>query len=235
MVLLIGRMYYLTARQVCERYYSQGSIKYVSEQLRILSEELGYLRSLELRAARRGGSSPKVYTLDRRGRDYCRDYGLAIPKRWRPSEQSDPSPLHMDHTLAVNDVLIMLEQLDTPTLEHFIHERDFKRMNLRCQPDAWVDFTVEREQVPYILEVDRGTEDRHKIEDKVGKIMWFMHSGTYARVTGTDAFGGVIFIASDEKRTKQLTSWIDPFVAPYEAWKGAFRVTDDYRLLPTMV
>ena len=109
-LLALGRMHYLTNEQLRRLYYGQ-SLSYVQERTRNLSQ-LGYLLRIELKSARRGGSSPIVYALDKNGRSFVQEAGYDLAPRFRKSEILAASPLHLEHTLAVNDVLIAFEQLD---------------------------------------------------------------------------------------------------------------------------
>ena len=164
-LLAIGRMHYLTNEQLRRLYYGQ-SLSYVQERTRKLAQ-LGYLLRLELKSARRGGSSPIVYSLDRIGRSFVEEAGYSLPSRFRKSEILAASPMHLEHTLAVNDVLIAFEQLQgSVSLLEYWHERDIKRMSLPVYPDAWIAVRDGDLKTAYLLEVDRGTEKQVAFRDR---------------------------------------------------------------------
>lgn len=238
-ILLIGRMHYVTAAQVHRRFYATRSDRRAQQILKGLADNK-YLDRLQLRAARRGGSSPIIYTLGPNGRKHVASLGRTIPKRYRPSEKTDPSPLHMDHALLITDCLITLELLEGHArLEDFIHDRELKGMRLPYTPDAFLDIRTRESdgeyQDCYLLEADRRTEDRVFFQNKIQRLSTFITSPAYRSAFHTDAFSGVLIVTIDDTRAQQLIDWIKPVIDNKPHLEGVFRVVDDYGKLPTIL
>jgi hypothetical protein len=94
---------YLTAAQVTKLCYSAGSLKYVKAQLKALVDSG---RTLSLGG--RGTGLPLIYTLTGKGRSLAASVIGQQAKRFRPQEarETQANIYFMQHTLAVNDVLI---------------------------------------------------------------------------------------------------------------------------------
>jgi hypothetical protein len=95
---------FLTAEQLTRLYYSAGSLTFVKALLKKLVAS-----GLVFTIGGRGTGLPLIYTLTSKGRITSSAY-LAQPHRTRvrPAEAKDKgeNPYFMQHTLAVNDVLI---------------------------------------------------------------------------------------------------------------------------------
>jgi hypothetical protein len=94
---------YLTAAQVTRLCYANGSFTYVTTQLKALVEA-----HLALTIGGRGTSLPRIYTLTGKGRRLASTVSEQQPTRFRPQEarEKQVNLYLMQHTLAVNDVLI---------------------------------------------------------------------------------------------------------------------------------
>ena len=94
---------YLTASQVTKLCYSAGSLNYVKAQLKALVDSG---RALSLGG--RGTGLPLIYTLTGKGRSLAASAIGHRAKRFRPQEarETQANIYFMQHTLAVNDVLI---------------------------------------------------------------------------------------------------------------------------------
>jgi hypothetical protein len=94
---------YLTASQVTKLCYSAGSLKYVKAQLKALVDSG---RALSLGG--RGTGLPLIYTLTGKGRSLAASVIGQQARRFRPQEarETQANIYFMQHTLAVNDVLI---------------------------------------------------------------------------------------------------------------------------------
>jgi Replication-relaxation len=88
-----------------------------------------YLFSLPIPVTR--GKSPLVYTLARKGLNYLKEHGFDVREYFRPSKEQEKSYLFLQHTLAINDVLIAASNLHNVapdySLRAFIHERVLKK------------------------------------------------------------------------------------------------------------
>jgi hypothetical protein len=94
---------YLTAAQVTRLCYANGSFTYVTTQLKALVEA-----HLALTIGGRGTNLPLIYTLTGKGRRLASTVSEQQPTRFRPQEarEKQVNLYLMQHTLAVNDVLI---------------------------------------------------------------------------------------------------------------------------------
>jgi Replication-relaxation len=107
-----------------------------------------------------------------------------------------PRPYILDHTLAINEVLIkarLLEQT-TPNVEllEWQHDRNLRRWRpiLSVVPDGFLHFVVTssggRHSYPILLDVDLGTIDRRRWQEKVRRYLQFF-TGEFQTVFHTDA------------------------------------------------
>jgi hypothetical protein len=94
---------YLTAAQVTRLCYAEGSFTYVTTQLKALVAS-----GLALTIGGRGTGLPLIYTLTGKGRRLASTVSEQQPTRFRPQEarEKQANLYLMQHTLAVNDVLI---------------------------------------------------------------------------------------------------------------------------------
>jgi hypothetical protein len=120
---------YLTPSQAARLLQKEKSLTYIRETFRSLAAEKLVL-SLDGRVV----TMPRVYTLTRKGRAYAGMLWKPITgKRFRPSEEHDKARnlYFLQHTLAVNDVLIAARLLvqTTPgiTLTRMYTERALRR------------------------------------------------------------------------------------------------------------
>jgi hypothetical protein len=161
----------------------------------------GFLERKFLTVARGEGRSPTLYILDRRGAEVLRsERGMENLKWW--SSSKDLSPLFLEHTLAINDVLVavivacrqqglLLEDWHT---EHEI-KADYDRVNLKdpitgqrtsiaVVPDAVFAFVAADRRHRCLVEVDRGTEKLEDFKQKVRAYIAYHESGQYERRYG---------------------------------------------------
>jgi hypothetical protein len=94
---------YLTASQVTRLLYSSGSLTYVKAKLKALVDS-GFALSI----GGRGTNLPLIYTLNGKGRIVASTLSEQQHKRFRATEarEKQVNLTFMQHTLAVNDVLI---------------------------------------------------------------------------------------------------------------------------------
>lgn len=216
-LLAVRRYHFLTTLQAARLLgYSHN---YTAEHLRDLVERK-WLKITLVRRSGRGGSSAHVYTLDTRGRAVLRKMGYPVTGRFRTSDSDEADEIHMDHTLAVNNVIINAElikkRLPSVELVDVVHERDFKRTpikdgSFRVEPDGWLDFHVtlpDRIARDCVwLELDRDKQDKAVIRKKVRQVVAALQ-GPYLTRFETDAITGVVFVTTDTKRRDAIVSWI---------------------------
>src|SRR3712207_6339591 len=120
-----------------------------------------------------------------------------------------PRPYILDHTLAINEVLIrarLLEQRhpDVELLE-WHHDRELRtfRPTLSVIPDGFLHFAVTtppgRHSFPVLLEIDMGTMDRKRWQEKVKRYLQFF-TGEFQTVFYTDAATVAVIVSDTDKR-----------------------------------
>jgi len=152
-----------------------------------------------------------------------------------------PRPYILDHTLAVNEVLIrgrLLEQT-TPSVEllEWHHDRELRtfRPVLSVIPDGFLHFVVTtptgRHSFPVLLEVDMGTMDRRRWQEKVKRYLRFF-SGEFQSVFHTGAGTVAVAVSDTDKRVSDLRRWTERELARLDAQASGevfyfTRLTDD--------
>lgn len=221
MLLTLRRYHYLTAEQVTRLLYSRGSHTFVQTRLKNLADS-GMLATTTLRRSHRGRATT-VYTLSRKAHTYLDGLGIAPPVRFRPGEVTGVSEPHLDHALAINDVLIAADLFVAATpgveLAQVVHERELKHQavpvviageRISVVPDGWLDFRMLAQgyRTCIALELDRGTEEQKRWKRKVrGLVAWA--SGPYRERFGTDVLTVAVITTEDERRAAQLRAWTE--------------------------
>jgi len=187
-----------------------------------------YLLSLPVPVVR--GKAPLVYTLARKGLNYLKDAGFDVREYFRPNKEQEKSYLFLQHTLALNDVLIAAAYVARFTsdysLSSFTHERVLKRTPYKVTiwhgekqeavtviPDAFLLFAKHlkngrKQNIPILLELDRNTiEQRHFRRNLRARIEFIKQEG-YKTLLGTNTvtFAYAIAVGS-AKRREELRSW----------------------------
>jgi Replication-relaxation len=142
---------YLTADQITKLCYSTGSLTYVKALLKNLGDA-----DFVFTIGGRGTGLPLIYALTSKGRSLASG-GAEMPlrTRFRPAEEKDKGEnlYFMQHTLAVNDVLIGAHNLAQTVpgikLSRMVTEHELKRKiyvdipaKICLEPDASVHFTI---------------------------------------------------------------------------------------------
>jgi hypothetical protein len=156
---------YLTVEQATRLLYAITSFTHVREKFKSLDDE-----KLVIVLGGRACNLPRIFTLSTNGRKYAELLGKPVGKRFRLHEehQKQHNLFFMQHTLAVNDVLItarLLSQTELGivrtrtmmgiTLNRMHHEWELKRKiyvdlthtggitrQICIEPDASLDFTI---------------------------------------------------------------------------------------------
>src|SRR3954467_301361 len=110
----LARFHYLTAAQASRLLYPnlRDENRYMQRRFRKLIDA-GYVLRLGCLPVPSRGSSPYVYTLARKGREYLKSLGKTVEDYYRPAEERravENRPF-MLHRLATIDVLIAFERL----------------------------------------------------------------------------------------------------------------------------
>jgi Replication-relaxation len=130
----------------------------------------------------------------------------------------DPRPYILDHTLAINDVLIRAQVLERTTagveLLEWHHDRDLRtwRPALSVIPDGFLHFAVAtpsgQHSFPVLLEIDMGTMDRRRWQEKVKRYLQFF-AGEFQTVFETDVGTVAVIVGDIDKRVTDLRRWTE--------------------------
>ena len=198
------------AKQVCRLHYSPGSFTRVEKLLKELRDH-EYLQWDFLPVKRRFGSSPAYYMLAKRGISYLRRMGCDVSLLPYPSEKKQLKSLFIPHTMTVNDFLIAASLLPRVApdicLCEMRHELLLKRtMKGSVIPDGWLDFRRGNEQMCFLLEVDRGTEDVKVFREKIRSLVRFAKTG-YQEVFHTPSITIVFATTAGSVRYNNMLTW----------------------------
>ncbi len=207
--------------------YSHNSLERVQRLVKQLTDT-EYVLSLPVPVVR--GKAPFVYTLARKGLNYLKRAGVDVREYFRPSKEHEKSYLFLQHTLALNDVLIAASNLHKfvadYSLRSFIHERVLKQTPYKLSfmrggtleavtliPDAFLQFVKQKkkgneESIPRLLELDRNTtEQRHFRRNLRARIEFIKEEG-YKKLLGTTTVTFAYAVAAGgEKRREELRTW----------------------------
>src|SRR5258708_330420 len=193
--------HYLTPWQLTRLHYSDGSFTRAQTKLQTLAGENKQVPCKPYLARRTLphlgiGNTTYIYALSTEGQNYLKAQGIAGFNRFRRDEFEQKKFRHLEHSLAVTDVLIAASGLQTVApdirLAAMQHDLDLKRTarifthdrrnrdgsigdeRAKIMPDAWMDFRLklvnaqkERRRC-IVLELDRGTEyDQEEFRKKL--------------------------------------------------------------------
>ena len=187
-----------------------------------------YLLSLPVPVVR--GKAPLVYTLARKGLNYLKMAGFDVREYFRPSKEQEKSYLFLQHTLALNDVLIAASNLPTGvadySLHSFTHERVLKRTPYKVTiwqgereesvtviPDAFLLFVEQKRNgrqrsIPILLELDRNTTEQKHFRRNLRARITFIKQEGYKTLLGTNTVTFAYAVAlGGMKRREELRSW----------------------------
>lgn len=199
------RYSYLTVEQVTTLHFSRGSIKYVNDVLKRMTEDK-YLSRLD----RQTVNEKYVYCLGIRGLRRLKSLGMEV-NSFHPSDHTQHSHMHMAHWLSTSDFLIAAERMPRiqPGVElaSLYHDLTLKHMLTgRVIPDGFIDFRTQGEQTCVWLELDRATEEQGDIRKKFRAIVEWC-SQFYTQTFDTHSIN-IAVVAQDDKRCKQLYQWV---------------------------
>jgi hypothetical protein len=250
MLRMAHRMYCVTNRQICRRFYSDKSLAYVKRLLKPLVDH-GLLHGRFLERVTRYGRPQTVYFLAPDGMKYLQESGGADTgnMRYRSSEINSLTSLFIRHTLAVNDMLIAAERLaaDVPQVElwRVLHERELLAVlssskktgtHSPVKPDLMLDIRIRHhptdtatDRYPLAIEVDLDTESEDQWKRKItGYLDWLQNrSGSYYEFFGTSDLT-VAVQTSSLQRLRFLLSWTEDILKQRQAFPYAdmFYFTD---------
>src|SRR5437764_2906054 len=121
-------LHLLTAAQLTRLHYSQGSYKYVRQNLHEMAKAGIVVIDAVPEKFTRG---PNYYTLGARGIRYLTELGMDMDKSVRAAKETNKSYMHIRHMIELNDVYIAALRVSTldPRLyvADYKHERELKR------------------------------------------------------------------------------------------------------------
>jgi hypothetical protein len=154
-----------------------------------------------------------AWSLTGRSKAYLEEADMVVlpPRR--------PRPYTLDHLLAINDVLLRATVLsreapDSLELRELYHDRDLRGWEppLPVVPDGFMDFVVTspdgRERFPILLELDMGTMDRRRWQEKISRYVSFLAGGLQEHFATTVATIAVV-VQDTEKRVLDLKRWTE--------------------------
>jgi len=232
LLVALNRYGYLTAAQGTRLLYDNRSLTRVQALLKHLADA-GYAQGISLGRVGSRGSLPRVYTLDRQGRQFLQQIGVVVPMRLRQSEEETRSTALLRHTLRTIDLQIALEQLARRvpgiTIARVLGERSLKAMPVTVTlpdgttrtviPDCWADVRVTTgegiEQQCVAFEADNGTEYQRAWREKVAGLLAY-ERGPYQESFGVP-FLTVAVVTPDTTRRDTLRRWTDAAVRALRA------------------
>jgi len=176
-----------------------------------------------------------VYTLGARGKRLIEeDQGVAPSTRLYGPQT--PAPLFLEHILAISEFRINLELALVGSghrLELWLDDVTLRKMAAREGP---VSFGSAHVSLPvpdgygrvslasghrfcFFLEMDRGTQDRKAIVDKLMAYVWYWTSGAYYRQYQTRSLSVLVVVSAgsedqDNRRVEQLATWAEEASPP---------------------
>lgn len=205
--------HYLTLHQIATLLQKEKSINYLREKLKkLITQEM--VESMLL-ARTTSGKPPTVYTLTTTGAKHLtEEKGLPAPQPTGPKAHG-----YLEHTLECNELLIAAFLLPTLkptiTLADLKHERTLKTNPIMVAqgryviPDGMVKLFLNYEAIGICVEIDRGTEEREKIQQKIKNYVSFAQ-GPYQRTFSMESLSIIFCVTKgDEARVKQLLTWTE--------------------------
>jgi Replication-relaxation len=187
------------------------SLRSAQNRLKELADA-GYILKHDRRSSNVLRPLRAAWSLTSQSKAYLEGAGMVVlPAR-------HPRPYILDHTLTINEVLIKAQVLQRTTsgveLLEWHHDRNLRRWRpiLSVVPDGFLHFAVSssdgRHGYPILLEVDMGTVDRRRWQQKVKRYVQFF-TGEFQTVFHTDAATVAVVVNDSEKRVTDLKRWTE--------------------------
>jgi hypothetical protein len=205
---------YLTAEQLTRLLYAPSSISFVRKLLQALVS-----RRLVLALPGRVVTLPRVYTPTTEGYTYIAQRGVQQARRVRPVDEREKARnlLFLQHTLAVNDVLIAARLLSQThpsiILTRMYTERELRRKiyvaipeKICIEPDASCEFSITEtwHEAPetwddfFHIEVYRHLPREARFKQKIRGYVVSVASGKHEALFQTPALSIAVFAATDQ-------------------------------------
>lgn len=184
----------------------------------------GFLKRLMQPLVMGEGRSPFVYALDGVGAGVVATQ-LGIDRDgvgWKPKDNHQVSALFLDHTLAINDVRVVLNRLvnsNSWQVESWVGDNEFRSAKMqdkvpkrkhggrieRIYPDGYFVLKLENsdKRLHFFLEVDRSTMSNSRWQGKIAAYVQFRSSGLSLQHFGTRNFR-VLCITTSQQRLENI-------------------------------
>lgn len=183
------------------------------------------------------GNTEYIYALSTKGMNLLKELGFSGFSRFRPDEFRRFAFPHLDHALAVNDLLIAARLLHNGipsiTLAEMRHDLDLKKTPIRVTverrlpygdrtdekitviPDGWLDFRMAVPDRPkprrrcIVLELDRGTTSIAPFKEKIRAYFGYAISEEYEALFGTNLCMVAYATTAGHNRLRQMIEWCE--------------------------
>ncbi len=223
LLILLYQFHYLKIQQIVKLLQKETVINYVRSKMRKLIN-MGFVETQFLPRTTQAGRTPMIYSLSAKGTRF-----LAEEKNLQP-QTANGVKKHgfLTHTLQVNDTIIaailLTKQEPRLTLFDWHHERVLKQHPILVGknqqkkyvvPDGFLHFILSppfgkyHEPLGIVFEIDRNTEDRYMIQEKISNYVAFAY-GPYQQAFHLESLT-IAFVVTEggQKRLQQLLTWTE--------------------------
>jgi hypothetical protein len=124
--------------------------------------------------------------------------------------------------LSTIDCLLSRDEAPNVKLRTFAHDRDLRHLTppLSLVPDGFLDFVIRtptgKESFPILLEIDMGTMERVRWQEKIGRYLPFLAQELPQRF-GTDVATIAVAVPNTWQRVRELKTWTEQALAQHNA------------------
>ena len=232
---LVHEFHFLTVAQIVTLRYSKNSFPTARIRLKDLFDNK-YLERRHL-PHMTTGNTEYIYYLSTKGQKTLQEAGFTGFSRVRKDEIEQMKYPHLEHVLALNDVLIAARLLtrDVPhiSLVDMRHDLDLKKTPVRVTverrppygdrvdekvtviPDGWLDFRMAVVDRPkprrrcIVLELDRGTTSIAPFKAKLRALYYYAISEEYQELFGTDLCMVAYATTAGTLRLQSMIEWCE--------------------------
>jgi hypothetical protein len=208
LLIALKKHHYLTNEQIM-RLTGRTSLRATQQRLKDL-KDAGLVAKHDRRSSNVLSSLRAAWSLTPRSKAHLEHAEMdVLPPR-------QPRPYTLDHFLSVNDVLIQARLLaqDSSSVElrDWYHDRELRTRTppLSVIPDGFLHFVVTtesgRDSFPILLEVDMGTMDRSRWQEKVRRYLPFF-AGELQSAFGTNVASVAVVVQDTWQRVRELRRW----------------------------
>jgi DNA-binding PadR family transcriptional regulator len=199
---------YMTSLDICRLFFSPKSLTHVREILAKLTKNQ-YLTRFELPSL--DGRREKVYVLGQAGRSYLLRLGLDVSWSFRPQRLKFLSYSYVLHNLILTRTIIAASLWSQQNGIQLVDKKICYELEGEVIPDCWLLFHDNEDEIPVILEIDRGMEYQKKFKAHVKGRAEYLLRG-YKEDFGTEA-ATVVYLTTGQTpeytqtRKKTMERW----------------------------